>query len=145
MFKFIISILFIFQYLLGNQFIRNSTNKVVLDTKTNLFWQDNSVVKDISRTYSDALSYCHDLDLGGYTDWRVPNINELLTISDYSVENPSINAIFVNTSIENDALYWSSTPVKAHSDYIWVIDFKNSDDDMDKNDNTNYTRCVRSP
>ena len=31
-------------------------------------------------TWSDAVSYCDNLTEGGYSDWRLPNINELRTL-----------------------------------------------------------------
>jgi hypothetical protein len=127
--------------MLASQFIRDASNHTIIDTKTNLHWQDNSAVKDTARNYADSLTYCHDLTLAGFSDWRMPNINELLSISDYSRNNPSINPIFVNVK---DSLYWSSTPIKNHNGYIWAIDFTNCDDKMEDKDNSNYVRCVRS-
>ncbi len=33
-------------------------------------------------TYDDVVAYCDDLELGGYTNWKLPNINQLRTLVD---------------------------------------------------------------
>jgi len=38
----------------------------------------------------EALLYCEDLNLGGYTDWRFPTMRELTGIVDYGRYNPAI-------------------------------------------------------
>lgn len=43
----------------------------------NLIWSDLSVNE---MTWDDAKEYCENLTEGGYTDWRLPNINELRTL-----------------------------------------------------------------
>ena len=63
--------------------IRGEGNaQVVFDLSTNLLWQKGSV-SGIT-TLKDALSYCESLDYAGYTDWRLPNRNELMSLVDYS-------------------------------------------------------------
>lgn len=55
-------------------------NGTVLDTKTNLMWaaKDNgSVIK-----WEDAKSYCENYRGGGYTDWRMPTVEELMGLYD---------------------------------------------------------------
>jgi hypothetical protein len=66
-----------------------------LDTKTNLIWK-REPEKD-SYDYEEALT----LQTGG---WRLPTIEELLSIVDYSKTHPA-------TSIPNhtDEYYWSSS------------------------------------
>ena len=67
--------------------IRNiGGQEVVFDPSSNLLWQKGSEqVED----WKSALAYCHDLEYAGYTDWRLPNKNELITIVDYSKVNPA--------------------------------------------------------
>ncbi len=57
------------------------------------------------RNWADAKQYCEDLVLGGYDDWRLPNIDELETIIDYSRFDPAIDPVF-NCRSGN---YWSSS------------------------------------
>ena len=62
------------------------TNKYTYwnDPATNLTWQDPQ--KDAYNTADtgviqpDAIRYCEELVLGGYNDWRLPNIDELRTL-----------------------------------------------------------------
>ncbi len=70
---------------------------VVLDNATSLAWQGCEKAKTGSTcaagswaptTWALALSYCEDLDWGGHTDWRLPNLKELMTIvADYGAAN----------------------------------------------------------
>ena len=54
------------------------TADTVLDNRTNLVWQravSNSLV-----TFAEATVYAKSLRLEGYTDWRLPTKDELLSI-----------------------------------------------------------------
>ena len=54
----------------------------VLDTRTNLMW----AAKDNSNpiNWANAMSYCQDYRGGGYTDWRMPTLDELAGLYDSS-------------------------------------------------------------
>lgn len=62
------------------------TNKYAYwdDPETNLTWQnpqkDAYTTDDGGLTQPDAIRYCEELVLGGYGDWRLPNIDELRTL-----------------------------------------------------------------
>ncbi|MCD6120478.1 MAG: DUF1566 domain-containing protein, partial [Spirochaetales bacterium] len=60
--------------------------------------------------------------LAGYTDWRIPNIGELLGIVDFGQNNPCINTtVFPSTPLTS---YWVSTSVaSAPTIRAWSIDF----------------------
>jgi len=62
-------------------------NGTVLDTKTGLMWasKDNGVDID----WHDAKRYCDRYTGGGYTDWRLPTMDELESLYDKSKGYPA--------------------------------------------------------
>ena len=52
---------------------------VVTDSKTGLMWQKEYVT---DKTWQQALKYCEDSTYAGYSDWRLPNKNELASLLD---------------------------------------------------------------
>jgi len=111
---------------------------VVKDNNTGLEWQDTEVV--FQGQWLEAIHYCENLKLnkGG---WRLPNLNELKSIIDYSRWKPSIHPIFKNAVVDT---YWSSTTSPSHTDDALSINFWRGDRGIDdKTYFTNSTRCVR--
>ena len=81
------------------------------------------------------------LDLGGYHDWRVPKLKELLSIVDFGRSTPSINPIFENTA---SASYWTSSSYGYYTDYRWGINFATGIQDINRLVNHKiHIRCVR--
>ena len=110
----------------------------VSDTKTGLMWQQSeSEVMD----WTAALSYCENLQLANHNDWRLPNRNELQSLVDYSVYNPSIDTIAFPGATSSS--YWSSTTRADNSGYAWDVHFY--DGHIHGSDKTNscYVRAVR--
>ena len=137
-----------------------------LDTATELAWSSKS--EEIE--WEDALSYCEDLEEGGYSDWRLPNIDELRTIirncpgvqtggecpasepdylSLYDTDeacrcDESMSNIFSDE--EEEKALWSSSVVSDDTDYIWFIDFYIYNRDLGYVlwNSVAEARCVRS-
>ena len=82
----------------GNFTVNEET---VWDSDTNLLWQKEPVS---GKTWQDALVYCEGLESAGYSDWRLPNRNELASLVDYSKSDPA-SSFPGMTSNE----YWVST------------------------------------
>ena len=55
-----------------------SNQKVVLDNNTGLMWQQT--IPTDPYKWDGAVSYCNSLSYAGYSDWRLPTPQELLTI-----------------------------------------------------------------
>ena len=109
----------------SGDFTINPEGTVVTDTSTNLMWEvktDDGGPRDKDNYYSweQALSYCENLTLAGYNDWRLPNRNELQSIVDYNTYNPSIDPIFSYTQSSG---YWSSTTYASDPYDAWIVDF----------------------
>ncbi|MGQ1947483.1 Lcl C-terminal domain-containing protein [Geofilum sp. OHC36d9] len=57
---------------------RDNNDGTVSDLNTGLMWQKTP---DFERhNYYDAFDYVEDLEIGGYTDWRLPTIKELYSL-----------------------------------------------------------------
>ncbi|SLM31434.1 exported hypothetical protein [Desulfamplus magnetovallimortis] len=119
---------------------------VVEDIRTGLQWQrqDDSV----ERTWSDACKYCEELVLGGYYDWRIPEIEELVSIIDYTEYSPSINEDVLESAESywevSSFWYWSNTKVASDIYNLWGVGFGRGDVDVDYHTSTNPVRCVRT-
>jgi len=126
----------------NERYIRDNTKEVVLDTKTNLLWQDNAIVSDnsLTKTWSNALTYCENLNFSGFTDWKLPNYNELYYLADRSKSSSSISEVFQNVA---SAYHWTSTTSFSDNANAWAIFFSGGNDFSDIKTDTNYVRCVR--
>ncbi|WP_345985678.1 DUF1566 domain-containing protein [Sulfurimonas sp. HSL-1656] len=117
---------------------------IVTDNITGLQWQDNG--SGGTRNWRGAIDYCESLVLGSFSDWRLPNINELFSIVENTHHNPAMDPVF---EMLTGGYYWSSTssavlPSSALSIYfddgaMWSVD-KVSGDVLS---HYGYTRCVR--
>ncbi len=114
------------------------SNEMVTDSTTGLVWQDTTPA---TRTWVSAIAYCEALTLGGNSDWRLPNLNELTSIVDDTTSNPAISSVFVNT-ISN--YYWSSTTNAGDTTRAWVVYFFNGLQYNNNKTNSFYVRCVRA-
>ena len=124
---------------LNADFIRDNTKQVVNDTKTGLMWQDDAVMH---YDWNTAITACENLTLGGYSDWRLPNIRELKSIVDKSKANPAISPNFTAIASNN---YWSSTMNASNSSYPWYMNFVDgSEDNQGNKKGIGCVRCVRA-
>ena len=112
-------------------------DEIVKDRTTGLIWQKTSVS---SIQWQQALEYCENLTYAGFDDWKLPNINELLSLVNYDLYNPVSD--FPGMTSEN---FWSSS-TKSNYDYTaWVIKFESGrNDDYSKTSTDKAVRCVRS-
>ncbi|MCP4755182.1 MAG: DUF1566 domain-containing protein [Proteobacteria bacterium] len=95
--------------------------------------------------WHEALSYCENLTKHGKADWRLPAVKELVTLADYSEDEPAIDKTVFPMADDESLGYWSST-IKAGSlnNDAWAIDFDSgSVQSVRKNRHDFYVRCVR--
>ncbi len=114
---------------------------IVTDNKTGLQWQDNADASTTTKIWTDAINYCENLTLDGYSDWRLPNINELKSIVDRSKSNSAIVDGFANFS---SSYYWSSTSNVGYEDYAWYVLFYHGSVSYYYKYGNFYVRCVRA-
>jgi hypothetical protein len=116
----------------------DNANGTVTDTSTGLTWQKAS---SSGKGWEQALAYCEGLNLGGYTDWRLPTVKELQGLADYSQYNPAINTTYFPDTAAS--WYWSSTTNVSDTNYAWLVDFDNGYVSYNYKDYAGYVRAVR--
>jgi len=113
--------------------------RTVSDVRTGLMWQRNS--SDNAISWDETLTYCQNISLSGFTDWRLPNKKELISIMDYAMMNPSLpESVFTDTQM---SAYWTSTvDPSSTAKHAWCIYMDMGYDGDSQNGNAN-ARCVR--
>jgi len=113
---------------------------MVTDDVTGLVWQ--KVVSPTIYIQSAGFAYCAGLSLGGYADWRVPSIVELMSIVDPGQFSSSIdNAIFPDTP---SSFFWTSTPSAGANGEAWSVVFDVGAPQYAGVLESGYVRCVRT-
>jgi Protein of unknown function (DUF1566) len=115
-------------------------NGTVYDSKSKLTWQQT--VSSTTYIWAEAKTYCAGVgaSLGG-TGWRVPTINELQSIVDFSQTAPAIEPnAFPSTP---SRVFWSSSPVAGKPSYAWGVDFNDGYPFGPDVSYTFFVRCVR--
>lgn len=121
-----------------NNFTANG-NGTVTHANTGLMWQQGEAS---AVTWETALAYCENLSLGSHTDWRLPNIKELRSISDDTRASPAVDTTYFPGA--QSARYWSSTSQFGHTASAWFVDFTSGMTSYNDKTGLLVVRCVRS-
>jgi hypothetical protein len=114
-------------------------NGTVTDNLTGLVWQKIPFADSIS--WEKALQYADTLTLGGFTDWRLPNIKELQSINDETRIKPSVDkTVFTAIAINK---YWSSTSLPNQTTKAWYLDTQYGITTYDPKTIRHYLMCIR--
>ena len=97
---------------------------VVIDNNLGLMWQ-RKIPPLEERYVKDVLQYCEDLVYGGYSDWRLPTVEDFMTIADYGRYDPAVDTEYFPDSGE----FWTASNSKGFSyyamyeEYYTIFDF----------------------
>lgn len=116
---------------------------VVTDQKTGLMWQRQSPARvEEPKNRADAITYCDQLSLGGYDDWRLPDVKELVSLLDLRLEPPLIDsAVFPETA---DSDYWTTADSPNMDLFGLVVHFGRGAVTISHVYATTHYRCVRT-
>jgi hypothetical protein len=101
----------------SHNFVDNDDGTIT-DNVTGLMWQQG---EPGIMPWDAALSYCESLLLGGNSDWRLPNIKELESLTDDSRDNPAIDKTFFLDATAS--LYWTSSSQAADASSAYIVGF----------------------
>jgi len=143
-------------------YTRDDIQEIVIDNITGLMWQDDEQVSNVTKPWltvdnyqiclndhacfdtsgDTATTFCEELSLGGYDDWRLPTIEELEGIIDYGVKYPTSA---IDYTFQNIAAYpyWSATSKVDEKQYAWDIENVNNVTRHITKENDSSIRCVR--
>ena len=116
-------------------------NVVVTDSTNGLMWQ--KTVSGDTFFWQDTLGHCKNLTYAGYSDWRLPNKNELQTLLNHDKTGAPYSDF---PDISTTKAYWTSTTWASSPNIAWVVDFGKARVFTMLKTNENYTYyaiCVR--
>jgi len=105
--------------------------RMVQDNNTGLVWEVKSPKKGDLNYFEDKYTWKQAQDTyikqlnkkkyGGFSDWRLPNKDELRSIIDYGKANPAVDpTFFPNTKSD---FYWTSVIYNMQKPFVWGIFF----------------------
>ena len=138
---------------IGNFFVQDG---IATDTKTGLMWlrfsygqrwENGNIIGDPEKiNWHDAMKIPEEFNQkGGYgefTDWRIPNIDELKTLID-KVKGEKGNYIDADIFPNTNIWFWSSSPDASYSGNAWVVHFSYGLSGGDVKGNSYNVRLVR--
>jgi hypothetical protein len=120
---------------------------IAVDVSTNLMWSRKTLGK---MAWQEAVDYCKNLKLGGYSDWRLPSFKELKTLVKKG-SLPTINIkVFPDTEPATESspsrwiFYWTSSSENNYVNLVKCINFYYGEfDNFSNKSEEGYVRAVR--
>ncbi len=114
-------------------------NGTVTNTRTGLMWKQAIEGK---YNWHDAMKkFSTNVSFAGYNDWRMPTIDELITLLDSTYQNNIDLTAFPNTEATT---FWSKSPTTNNNELLWCINFKYCSKVWYSKDNSFQVRLVRN-
>lgn len=102
------------------------TTNTAIDHYTGLEWGIRNAQSGNNKSWENAIDECLSLNIHGYDDWYLPNIQEWMSVSEFKGNGLGLNVIFTLGVRTN----WSSTTDFADSDYAVFLNIITSTANM---------------
>ena len=124
-------------YLPSHSFKKTTVNGdvIVTDSLTNFQWTKEIVS---SKNWKESLEYCENLNYGNFEDWRLPNINELITLINTKKYDPASD--FPNIF---SGAFWASTTFDAENVSAWSVGMLRGEISFGEKSNLYSVICMR--
>ena len=112
------------------RFTIDAANWTVTDNLTGLMWRRIANLSG-TVTWDAAIDNCNALDEGGYSDWRLPTLRELMSLIDVRYLMPALGNTTGTAqwtspnpfySVQTSGKYWTSTTRAGISSQKWYVD-----------------------
>jgi hypothetical protein len=103
-------------------------NGTITDRLSGLMWTKSANLARGKRVWPEAKEFVVRLNAKkycGYNDWRLPAVEDLRTLIDYSKESPVLPDRHPFLHLVS-GIYWSSDLNAKDHDYVWCVDVRNS-------------------
>ena len=114
-------------------------NQTVTDNMSGLVWSKDANPAGATKTWQESLDYIKTLNSSnylGYSDWRLPNRNELASLVDLSRSNPALPSVHPFANVIVSSYYWSSSTDANNASNAWLVYIYNGF--VNPNDKTLY-------
>jgi len=95
----------------GSTRFTDNGDGTVTDNATGLMWVKNPLLLgppfDTFQYWAQSITACEGLTYAGHSDWRLPNVKELVSVLDYALAAPYVDPYFFPAIVLN--YYWTST------------------------------------
>jgi hypothetical protein len=110
-------------YLINPPNLTDNGDGTVTDNLTGLVWEQQTAVNEqLVYTYSNAVSYCDNLSIGGQSDWRVPTRKEYSTVLNFGRVSPALDiAYFPYYNSGTGVYYWTVSPFYPDLTKVWTV------------------------
>ena len=141
----------------NERFVDNGDG-TVSDKRTGLIWMRCVLGENFERgfsrpycsgregkyTWQQALQAAEGYTYAGSSAWRVPDINQLLSIVETSCDKPWSNLfIFPDRDYVYMGSFWTASPDARNSDEAWSVDFWSGYEERRDKNNDMFVRLVR--
>ena len=105
----------------------SGADDVVFDKETRLVWE-RSPAPDKQESWDAAIVYSYSKAVAKRKGWRLPTVEELLSLVDPTQSNPTLSVGHPFINVKTDDFYWSSTLGSSSlPTYAWGYNFGNGD------------------
>ena len=102
----------------GERFQLSNDNLIVIDRKLNVMWPVDESESEM--TFEDGEIYASAYRLGGFSDWHLPDEDQLSSLRGLSRHNPCIDT---NIFRSHGGWVWTRTPCAWSPDRVWIVGF----------------------
>ncbi len=113
-------------------------NGSITDALTGLIWFKKASADSLS--WENALLYADSCTAGGFSDWRLPNVKELQSLSDIKLVNPCFNKSYLQFTGRK---FWTSTTLPNQTGSAWYLDNRYGITTYDPKTRKNYCFLLR--
>jgi hypothetical protein len=115
----------------------------IVDTTRNTMWQDTKDDIKIVKDHKSAVTYCENLELDGFSDWRLPSRKDFENIIDKKRkdEEPKIVKVFQYALLEH---YWIKDKTwRNFNQWAYYVYLKSGTFYYDNKTYPKYVKCIR--